>query len=87
MQVAHKDARQLIDKMKLRNKLLYDKSAKPIEVNVGEKVKLIVKPYNKYDFVYEGPYTIKSISGLNVEIIDDKNKTKTVHKDRIRLYN
>lgn len=87
LQVAHKDARQLIDKMKLRNKLLYDKSAKPIEVNVGEKVKLIVKPYNKYDFVYEGPYTIKSISGLNVEIIDDKNKTKTVHKDRIRLYN
>lgn len=85
LQRAHVDARQLIQKMKLRNKSYYDRNADPIDLNVGSKVKLVVLPYDKHSEIYKGPYVVKMIDDPNV-MITGCGKEKIVHKDRLRKY-
>lgn len=47
LQRANKIAGQILEKMKLRNKNLFDKKAKPSDLRVNDKVLTVVEPYNK----------------------------------------
>ena len=45
--ITHKAARELIDKMKNKNKKYYDKTAHPLKINIGDTVYLRQEPYDK----------------------------------------
>lgn len=86
LQTAHAVARKLLEKIKLTNKKYYDRNAKELNLQVGDKIYLENKPYNKYKPIYSGPFDVKSIDEPNVTIFDNKNnKTQVVHKNRIRM--
>lgn len=58
-----------------------------LHISVGDKVKLENEQReNKLSSVYLGPYTVVSISGTNCEIVDEKGKRQTVHKNRLKIY-
>lgn len=77
-------ARNSIIKHKNRNKDLYDKNAKPIDLQIGDKIFIKKEPYNKFKSIYEGPFSIESMNGENISI-KDNNKLRQIHKNRIRL--
>lgn len=85
LQSSHLVAQKLLNKIKMTNKTYYDKNAKELNLEVGDKVYIENKPYNKFKPVYSGPFEIKSIDEPNVTIFDEKtNKTQLIHKNRIR---
>lgn len=92
LQIAHEQARQILEKSKLRNKIYYDKSIKPLKINLKDKVLLQKEPRHKLEAVYDGPYTVENVTDSNVEIqlVTKKNnrvkERQIVHKNRIRKY-
>lgn len=84
LQMAHKQASEILLKLKLRNKKIYDKNCKPLDLSKNDLVLLQKKPYDKLKPIYDGPYRVKNIDGPNV-VIEKDNKQKTVHKERIRI--
>lgn len=80
---ALKSAQEFINKLKIRNKIIYDKNSLPINVNIGDQVLIEVEPYHKHKNKYAGPFEIIHIDGHNV-IISINGKFSTIHKDRIR---
>lgn len=87
LQTAHVQAKSLVEKVKIRNKEYYDKSAKPLIINIGDKILVKREPYDKHGRVYDGPFTVHNASGSNVTFFHtDKNVFKTLHKDRIVRY-
>lgn len=88
LQKSHKLAGELLEKHKARNKKFYDRYAKPLVIEVHDKVLIQKQPYDKHKSIYEGPYIVKSVDGCNVTVFDTvKKKNKTVHKNRIRKCN
>lgn len=83
IETAHKTAKALIEKCKLRNKNIYDKKSRPLEVEIGDKVLVENEPYNKYKHKYSGPFEVLAIDGHNI-VMSINNKLSTIHKDRIR---
>lgn len=78
-------AKQLINKHKERNKIFYDKSSKPIKLQINDKVLIQKQPYDKHRNIYKGPFSITKIDGANVTIFNNETKQdETVHKNRIR---
>lgn len=87
LQTAHKQAMELIEKSKLRNKQYYDKMAKPNDFKVSDKILIIDETRHKHEPIYKGPYIIDKINDCNLEIIDiNTNKRKIVHKNNARKY-
>lgn len=85
MQKAHQLARQILIKMKNRNKIAYDKKSNPLEINVGEEVLLAKEPYNKLKPIYDGPFAVEKIEQPNVVLRNlETNKIDVVHMNRIR---
>ncbi|WP_331035211.1 reverse transcriptase domain-containing protein [Lactovum miscens] len=87
LQLAHVHARDLLDKAKLRNKKLFDKTAKanPIELKHGDKVLLTNDGRkHKHESPYKGPYVVEEVGETNVIIKTSKEKSKEVHKNRLR---
>lgn len=85
LQKTHILAKNLIDKHKERNKKCHDRLAKPITLEVDDSVLLQTEPYEKHKSIYEGPYIVKNINGVNVTIYNDfTTKEKIVHNNRIR---
>lgn len=66
MQRAHLETKTIIEKIKSRNKIAYDKNAKSIEFQVGEIIKIHNEPYDKFRFIYSGPFRIIAIENHNV---------------------
>lgn len=79
----HAKTRELIIKMKHRNKKTYDKFAKPLDINERDLVYVELEPYNKFSAKHGGPYEVVQISGSNVTV-NIKDKLVEIHKDRIR---
>lgn len=86
LQTAHKMAKALIEKCKIRNKNIYDRKSTPLDVNIGDRILIENEPYQKHQHKYSGPFEILSIDGHNV-IISINNKLSTIHKDRARKLN
>lgn len=83
LQLIHEKTRELLDKIKKRNKEYYDKKAKPLDIRIGDDVLLEIQPYNKHSQKYV-KCKVKNIIDENVEILTKNNKTELVHKNRIR---
>lgn len=61
IQRANSLAKSILEKIKLRNKHYFDKNARPIEVELGERIWAIVEPYKNLKPIYDGSYTIIEI--------------------------
>lgn len=64
LQNAHQAARAVIDKMKIKNKVQYDKSANPMGVNIGDVVYVRQEPYDKLNILNKN-YIITKLKILN----------------------
>lgn len=60
LQRSHVETKALIEKLKIRNKILYDKSANEIHFRVGGKIKIRKEPNEKFNSLYSGPFEILS---------------------------
>lgn len=88
LQKAHEQAKRLIEKAKMRNKEFFDRTSRPLNINVNDKILVEKEPYNKFKQIYSGPFIVKSIAEPNVLILDPlTNKTKLIHKNRLRKFN
>lgn len=85
LQRAHLETREITNKIKNRNKNYFDRKTNIINFKVGDKIKILNEPYNKFKFIYSGPFNIISIEKDNV-IIDLNGKAYKIHKNRISKY-
>lgn len=85
LQKAHKDTKEMIDVFKKRNKEYYDKKINVTDFKIGEKIKIKKEPYDKFQYIYSGPFEILEIKNENV-IINLNGKKYKIHKNRINKY-
>lgn len=81
LQIAHQKSIEFINKMKLKNKLYYDKYLNPIDLKENDTILVKKEPYNKHGQVYSGPYRVKKVEKENVTF-EIASKEHTVHKNR-----
>lgn len=86
LKMIHAETKQLIEKVKIANKKAYDKSLNPIKLKIGDLVKIVSEPYEKFNYIYDGPYEVKKIDDKNVEIILENGQNYKIHKNRIIKY-
>lgn len=86
MQIIHDETIQLIQKVKQTNKTFYDKKLNPIKLKVGDLIKIVKEPYEKFKYIYDGPYEVKHINGKNIEIELENGRQYTIHKNRVIKY-
>lgn len=86
LQQIHVETNQLIEKVKQRNKKTYDKNVNPIKLKIGDLVKIVKHPYEKFKYIYDGPYKINEINNNNVKIELENGKLYEIHKNRIIKY-
>lgn len=86
MNIIYKETTELIDKVKASNKKAFDKKINPIKLKIGDMIKIHKEPYDKFKYIYDGPYKIKSIDGSNVEILLEDGTPYKIHKNRIIKY-
>lgn len=85
LQKANKEAQILLKKSKMSNKKYYDKTSKPLQIELKDLILIEKEPRDKHRAIYTGPFKTTKIIGSNVEYFDDKKmKTSIVHKDRVR---
>lgn len=85
LQVAHGQAKAIIDQMKLKTKKCYHRNINEIHLRVGDKIKVRNEPYNKFKNIYSGPFYVLAIQDKNI-VIDLNGKPYTIHKDRVLKY-
>lgn len=86
MKIIYEETVQLIQKVKQTNKIFYDKKLNPIKLKIGDLIKIVKEPYEKFKYIYDGPYEVKNINGKNVEIELENGRFYTIHKNRIIKY-
>lgn len=83
LQLSHKMAKELLTKLKLRNKINFDKNTHYIKFKINDKV-LALGNNHKLHKVYEGPFTIIELTRFNAKIKNDATgQIKTLHQNRI----
>lgn len=85
MEMAHKETAEYIKKIKVQMKSFYDKYSRPINFCVGDRVKVRNEPYDKFKFVYSGPFNILEVKDENL-VIDLNGKRYKIHKNRVIKY-
>lgn len=83
MQKSHEIARKLLLEYKQKMKINFDKNTRPLFLQINDKILIKREPYDKFKQVYDGPFKIIQINEPNVIYIDNNNKTKEIHKNRI----
>lgn len=85
LQVAHKRAKDYLEKAKNKRKLQYDAKATNQIIKPGDKILVTNENRSKFDNVYKGPYVVKSINDVNCTYENEKGKSMTIHKNRVHL--
>lgn len=49
-------------------------------------VKIVKQPYDKFKYIYEGPYIVKNLKDKNVVIELENGKLYELHKNRVIKY-
>lgn len=83
LQTAQIKAREFLLKGKEDRKRKYDETSKPININVGDKIKIRKENANKFDPKYMGPYEVVSIETPNAIVKAQTGKSIKIHMDRI----
>lgn len=76
----------MIEKVKLANKKQYDKHINPINLKLGDMVKIAKQPYDKFKYIYDGPFEVKQIHNKNVIIELENGNLYEIHKNRCIKY-
>ena len=88
LQIAHKIARELLNRSKETNKMIYDQKSKTYCFKKGDLVLIRIENRNKLEPIYKGPFIIKEIIGVNAKILDKNNNEELlVHKNRLTKIN
>ena len=78
-------AHDLLIKNKINNQQYCNKTINPIDISIGDQVKLIIENNRKLDPCYIGPYKVIEIDEPNCTLINPiTEKTTIVHKNRIQ---
>lgn len=86
MQIIFRETIELIEKVKKANKKSYDKNINPIKLKIGDMIKIVKQPYDKFKHIYDGPYEVKGINGTNIQIELDNGTLYNIHKNRTLKY-
>lgn len=86
LKIVFEETEEIINKVKLANKNAYDKKMNPIILKLGDMVKVVKEPYEKFKFIYDGPYIVKEIKDKNVIIELENGKPYELHKNRLVKY-
>lgn len=86
LKLVYKETQELVNKAKIANKNFYDRKINPIKLKLGDMVKIAKQPYEKFKFIYDGPYIVKKINNKNIVIELDNGKMYEVHKNRVVKY-
>lgn len=81
LQKAHIAASELLNKMKQKNKVQYDKKSNPLELELNETVYLKTEPYNKLKSL-SIPFKVVRLEHPNV-LISNGTGSLLVHKNRL----
>lgn len=84
LQVAHKRAKELLEKTKEKCKSWYDSKVNTQEINVNDMVYLRNESGHKLDSIYKGPYQVIGLDNINNCTIKINEKNHVVHKNRLR---
>lgn len=86
LQVASSKTRELLLKHK-KNTIAKQTEINPLDLVIGDKVKLINEQENKLSPKYSGPYVVTDCMNNNCEILNTESGKKTiVHKNRLLKY-
>lgn len=66
LQSAHNETREIINKIKNRNKQYHDEKLNPIQVKIGDNVKIAKEPYDKHSLIYNGPFPVLEVGTHNI---------------------
>lgn len=87
MQLMTKRVEQMLERAKKANKANYDKTARPIDIGVGDLVLFEDTAGHKLANLYKGPYKVVSIDNRgNCSLILNNGKHVIIHKNRLRKY-
>lgn len=87
LQMALCRANAYLQQNKAKQKTVFDASAKPLCISVGDWVVVRNEARHKLDPVYKGPFKVLDIVEPNCIIRDNKGKSCLVHKNRLSQYN
>jgi len=83
-------AREKLIEAKEKQKIYYDRNAKRVEFNIGDKIllKAMANTPGKFNMRWDGPYTISEKKGnVNYKIYaDNGKKMMIVHADRMKIF-
>lgn len=85
LQLVFNETVELINKMKERNKKLHDQNVNPIQVKIGDIVKIKKEPYDKFRPIYDGPFEVLEVKDSNITVKKNGNPYD-IHKNRIIKY-
>ncbi|KAI4476264.1 hypothetical protein M0804_013751 [Polistes exclamans] len=77
-------ARQKLVRAKIRSKVYFDRKACGQNLIVGQSVYILKHPTSKLGNQYTGPHQILDVLSKNNIKISCKNRTKIVHKDKVK---
>lgn len=86
LQSVHEKARNLLDKLKHKNKAYYDRRNNSINIQINDEILIKKEPYDKFKQVYDGPFKVTKIDEFNITV-QVNNKNITVHKNRVIKHN
>lgn len=86
IQTAQNLASKCLEKAKETRKLAYDSNARPIELKIGDLVKVTNEGRSKFDPFYQGPFTVTEISNPNVTLRKSDDTLFTVHLNRVAKF-
>lgn len=86
LQLVHEETRKLIEKVKIETKKSYDKNINPIKLKIGDLIKISKQPYDKFKYIYDGPYEVREIKGKNIKIELENGALYEIHKNRVMKY-
>ncbi|KAI4473165.1 hypothetical protein M0804_015460 [Polistes exclamans] len=78
-------ARRNLVGARIRSKFYYDRSARGQNLKVGQYIYLLKQPTSKLGDQYTGPYQILEVLPKNNIKISYKNRTRIVHKDKVKI--
>lgn len=86
LQKTAEEAKQLLDKIKLRNKQYYDAKSSELNIKIGDKVLMKKETYNKLERKYQRSFTVLQLDLPNV-VIKIEGKPQKMYANRIVLLN
>lgn len=83
LQLSQKRAHELLSKDKEHRKCLFDRKARPIQIDLGDFVYIKSEARHKLEPWHKGPYEVVKIDNPNC-VLKDGEKTFPIHKNRLR---